>query len=691
MKRKSLLATGFLALGLIAASLFAAPPARAQDPTPTEPPPATPTSEPTAAPTSEPAGVPAFRIDNWSTDPRELRNGSEFKLTLSLTNTGSAAAANVAVTIGQGASFVGLDTGAFFGQVPAGETRTAELRAAVSSTITSGHHPIPLQITYSTVGGAPLAQAETLGVRVEGLPVQGQDVGQPAFDIVSWAVEPETLQRGQEFTLNLTFQNVGTWNGNSVIVDIGQGPNFVGLQGSDTLPTIQIGGTQTVSLRGAVVSTIVTGHYELPVTFQYHHEAQGGQRLAETETLGVFVQGLAPSTGPDTGRPQIVIADSEVEPGGGDGAINLRLTLHNVGNRLARGVVVNLGPSEIFSPAAGSSAVAVEGDIKVDEQVSVTLPLVLLQAPAGRLTQDFTVEYASYSGGSFQTTERVPIALTGEAARTPRLLVEAYEANPELITPGATVGLTLSVANVGDAAAEQVFVRLGELGPFAPVGSSNVRFLESIPAGRQVDVEYQLAVDGSAEDGLVAISVELAYEDALGVATTETVSISLRVTAVPHFSIGLFEPLPEFIAVGDTFDLPVEVINIGESRVNVSTVEVMSDELALRNASVYVGPLDGGTSGTLIAEAEARQAGTAEVTIVVNYLDNSQQPQSITETLTVEVEGSSAPEDEDGDSRPRGEGGGEEDDGELNFVQRVWRAILGFLGLGTRPIEENGA
>src|SRR5690606_9184610 len=221
--------------------------------------------------------------------------------------------------------------------------------------------------------------------------------------------------------------------------------------------------------------------------------------------------------------------------------INLRLTLHNVGNRLARGVVVNLGPSEIFSPAAGSSAVAVEGDIKVDEQVSVTLPLVLLQAPAGRLTQDFTVEYASYSGGSFQTTERVPIALTGEAARTPRLLVEAYEASPELITPGATVGLTLSVANVGDAAAEQVFVRLGELGPFAPVGSSNVRFLESIPAGRQVDVEYQLAVDGSAEDGLIAISVELAYEDALGVATTETVSISLRVTAVPHFSIGLFE------------------------------------------------------------------------------------------------------------------------------------------------------
>src|SRR5690606_351871 len=117
--------------------------------------------------------------------------------------------------------------------------------------------------------------------------------------------------------------------------------------------------------------------------------------------------------------------------GGGDGAINLRLTLHNVGNRLARGVVVNLGPSEIVSPAAGSSAVAVEGDIKVDEQVSVTLPLVLLRAPAGRLTQDFTVEYASYSGGSFQSTERVPIALTGEAARTPRLLVEAYEANPE--------------------------------------------------------------------------------------------------------------------------------------------------------------------------------------------------------------------------------------------------------------------
>ena len=628
---------------------------------------------------------PVFRLTGWSTDPDTLQRGQEFDLKVHFTNEGDEAALDVTVTIGQGGTFVGLDTGEFYGNIGAGDDRTAKLRAAVSNSVTTGHYTIPIQISYIPDGGTiALTEVMSVGVYVEGLAPAGQDEGEPAFDIVDWSVQPETLQRGQEFSLTLTFQNVGTWDGNSVIVDIGQGQSFVGLQASDSISTIQINAQQTVTLRGAVSNTITTGHYDLPVEFSYHHAALGGQRQSSTETIGVYVEGIAPSTGPDYGRPQIVIDQSEVRPSDTPGRINLTLTLHNTGNRWARAVVVNLGQSDIFSPAEGSSAISLDGDIKVDERREVVLPLVLLKSPEGRFTQDFTIEYASYSGGSYQTTERVPVSLSGEIAQAPRLLVENYQVEPTPITPGTTFDLKLTLANVGAGAAEQIFVRLNELGPLAPVDTSNVRFVDELAAGQRLDLDYQLAAEGSTSDSQVAIQVEMTYEDPFGVESTETVTISLRIQAIPHFYIDLFEPLPDPILVGDTFELPVEVINIGENRVNVSTVSVTSDQLLIhQDGEIYIGPLDGGTSGTLVPLVEALAPGTVDALVTVRYLDSFQQPQSITETLTFDV---AANPDETADGG--GEGSSETSPDKLTFGQRVWRSILGLLGLGTRPADE---
>ena len=626
---------------------------------------------------------PVFRLTGWSTDPGTLQRGQEFDLNIELTNAGDETALDVSITIGQGGTFVGLDTGEFYGKIPAGANRTARLRVAVSNTVTTGHYSIPVQISYVPDGGVTaLTQIENIGVFVEGLTPPGQDVGQPAFDIVGWSLQPETLQRGQEFTLTLTFQNIGTWDGNSVIVDIGQGQSFVGLQASDAIPTVQINAQQTVTLRGAVSNTITTGYYDLPVQFSYHHAAVGGDILSTIETLGVYVEGIAPSTGPDTGRPQIVIEESVAQPGDEAGQINLILTLHNTGNRWARAIVVNLGQSDIFSPAEGSSATSLDGDIKVDESRQVTLPLVLLRSPEGRFTQDFTVEYASYSGGSYQTTERVPISLSGEVAQAPRLLIESYQADPTPITPGDTFELNLTLANVGAGPAQQVFVRLNNLGPLAPVDSSNVRFVEELAASQRLDLAYELTADGSAGDSQVAIDVEMTYEDAFGVESTETVTISLRIQAIPHFYVDLFEPLPDPINVGDTFELPVEVINIGENRVNVSTVSVSSEALSIQEGQVYIGPLDGGTSGTLIPMVEALTPGTVKAVVTIQYLDSFQQPQAVTETLTFEVaanpETSGGPGTEENSPSPD----------RVTFGQRLWRGILGLLGLGTRPANE---
>jgi hypothetical protein len=125
--------------------------------------------------------------------------------------------------------------------------------------------------------------------------------------------------------------------------------------------------------------------------------------------------------------------------------------------------------------------------------------------------------------------------------------------------------------------------------------------------------------------------------------------------------------------VGVPLELPVEVTNIGRTLVNVSTLEMTSEQLEIQDGSLYLGPLDGGTSGSLEATGVAREGGTAEVQVAVHYLDDFEQPQVVTKTLTVEVEEPVVvPESTD-----------EEDEKEQGFWDKLLRVLRGLVGLGS--------
>jgi hypothetical protein len=638
---------------------------------------------------------PAFRIANWQFQPATLTRGGEFDLTVDINNAGGADAKSVIVSIGQDSNFVQLSSSPHFDEIDSDETETVTLRGAVSNTITTGYYSLPILVEYqvSTATGAE-RQTETLniGVYVEGI-APGSDT-QPEFTIGGWSTQPGELKRGEEFDLTVTFTNIGASEANDLIVEIGQGSNFISVTPSQMIGQIRPGETQTVTLHGAVSNTITTGHYSLPIQISYYQTATGaGERLSQDESIGVHVQGIAPSI-QDYGRPRLVIEGSELQPGDESGRLNLTLTLRNTGDRWATNVVVNLGESDYFGPADGSTAVALEGDVDIGETATVTVPLILLQSPGERVTQEFTLEYMSYSGGQYTSSQSVPMVLGEAATDTPRLLIANCTTTPDKITPGATFRLDIQLVNVGGGPALRVFVRLGAdataLDPLAPIGSSNVQYVEKVSGRGSIQLGYDMAVDGSADAGIAPIDVGLEYEDAYGVAHSETETISLQIIEAPYLQIGFSEPLPDPIQVGDTFDLPIEVINIGTTEINVSTIEVTSDTLRITDGTLYTGPLDGGTSATLVAQAEAVQAGTANIEVRVNYLDSFQQPQVVVETLTITVEAVAVEEFEGGEdlTRPREVTAA---GGELTFGQRVWRGILGFLGMGTRSAGPGGA
>ena len=497
--------------------------------------------------------------------------------------------------------------------------------------------------------------------------------GQPILTIRNYHVEPSRVVVGREFVVTIEVYNTGSRAGENTMVTFPGGTFIPVGETGHLLWQLHINHTAVVTQVMRVPSGLSSGSYNLQVNLSANDYE--GNHYEYPETIAVEVVGLG------HGRPQLVIEAARTEPavlGPGD-TFSLTLRLANRGDRTATSVLVGAASADLAVPAGGSNVVAAE-TVGINRTVTVTLPLVLGEVTqAGRLGLEVSLEYSDYSGGTYADQQSVGLEVSAALSDRPQLLVAAYRTTPESLSPGAVFTLTLEVSNVGGGEARRLILTLGGeggsgLAPFAPLHSGNVKFVPYLEAGDEVEVAQRLVVDGGADPGAYSLPVALAYDDARGTRHDDSQLISLLVRRRPHLQIGFYRPVGTVIA-GEPFALPVEVTNIGRTLVNVSTLEVASTQLEISEGSLYLGPLDGGTSGSLEAMAVAQEGGTSEVLVTVHYLDDFDQPQVVTETLTVEVE--EQPEAQPGAEQ---EAQGQEEEG---FWGKVLRFLRGLLGLGS--------
>jgi hypothetical protein len=494
--------------------------------------------------------------------------------------------------------------------------------------------------------------------------------GRPVLTIRNYSIEPSRVVAGREFVVTIEVYNTGSRAGENTMVTFPGGTFLPVGETGHLLWQLHINHTAVVTQVMHTPASLTSGSYNLQVNLSANDWE--GTHYEYPETIAVEVIGL------EGGRPQLVIEAAQTEPavlGPGD-AFSLTLRLVNRGSRTATQVVVGAASPDVAVPAGGSNVVAID-QIGMDQAVTVTLSLVLGEVTqAGRLGLEIALDCADYSGGSYTARQSVGLEVNTALADRPQLIIAGYRTVPDPLAPGDTFTLTLEVTNAGGGEAQRLVLTLGGeggsgLAPFAPLQSSNVKFVPSLAAGATLEVTQQLVVDGGADPKAYSLPVALAFDDARGTRRSDSQLISLLVRRRPHLQIGFYRPL-EVAIVGTPFVLPVEATNIGRTLVNVSTLEVTSTQLEIQDGSIYLGPLDGGTSGSLEATAVARQGGTAEVLVTVYYLDDFEQPQVVTKTLTVEVEkpAETAPATEAG---PQAEG----------FWGKVLRALRGLLGLGS--------
>jgi hypothetical protein len=648
-----------------------------ETPTPTEQ-----TEDVENASEADSTGNVAFHIDSWNTSPSTLTAGSEFDLQFTLANVDSTGASNVLVSVGSSSTFVNVGSAASIGNLGGGEQATITLRVAVNSGVTSGYYDIPIQIVYENdSSGERESDTQNIGVSVVGTTTdddEEEDLEYAAFVIEDWSAP--SLQSGSEFDLYAVIRNVGEGDAENVNVTVGDSSTFVNLGSIADLGDIGDDDSEDFTLRVGVTSGLTSGYYNIPLEISYTNEDAPDTRQSETQSIGVYVEGLPTDVGSSTFSVDSWNIQPETLYEGYQFALNLTLT--NIGEASADEVLVSIGSDSSFigtgsaqrlgSITSGASA-AVSLQVGVGSSVSEGYHTIPIEISFDNVTEQGTDRLSE------TRTVGIYIYGSGSSSNIDDFLLSNYEFSPQTLAPGMNFQLQFTFVNTGDYRVNDFFVRLGESTEIAPLGGSAVFYREEVEAGESVTVIYDLLVDGSAQTGIVSLPITIEYEDIYDTVKEQTETISLAIQEEAHIQVGLFDTVPDEILVGDEFEIPVEAINIGASSVNTNTIELTSDELALTDATEYIGPLDSGSSGTMIATATALQAGTATVTVLVHYLDEAQKEQTMVETLTFEVEETPA--------TPEPTQMLDQSTGPTTFWGSLWQAFLGFLGLRT---EQSG-
>jgi len=476
---------------------------------------------------------------------------------------------------------------------------------------------------------------------------------------------------GREFTVRLEIYNTGSRAGENTLVSFPGGTFLPVGDSGHLLGQLHINHTAVVTQVLRAAAGLASGSYNLQVNLSANDWE--GNHYEYPQTLAVEVVGVG------QGRPQLLIERASTSPAvirPGD-RFSLTLALMNNGDRAARNVLVGVATGELAVPASGSNVVPI-ASVGVNATEIVTLGLVLGEVTrSGRTNLDLTLEYTDWQGGAYSARQNVGLEVSTTLADRPQLLIEHYRAEPAALAPGDTFTLTLEVRNVGGGEARRLTLTLGgaggeKLAPFAALDSGNVRFVEAVAAGGAVRVTQLLALDGAAAPGVYSLPIALAYEDDRGTRHEDSQRISLLVRRRPRLQIGFYEDVG-IGEVGVPLRLPVEVTNIGRTLVNVSRVEITSEQLEIHDGALYVGPLDGGTSGSLEASAVGQVSGTAQVLVTVHYLDDFEQPQVVTAALNVEIH---APEAETPPATA-------EEAQTPSLWSRVGRFLKALLGLGS--------
>jgi hypothetical protein len=282
-----------------------------------------------------------------------------------------------------------------------------------------------------------------------------------------------------------------------------------------------------------------------------------------------------------------------------------------------------------------------------------------------------TVVYSDASGTSYSDAFTISLGVLnvytgGGATATPtasnhaQIVVTTYKTDVELLQPGTSFDLDLNVQNLGNSNASSVTMVFGggagsvssdsgtpqpggvsgssgELTNFAPLNSSNLVYLGDLAKGATKEVTQKLIVNTSTAPGVYTLKISFVYTNNKGLQIVDDQVITLLVYSLPQVEVDFYRDPGVITAQMDNV-LPIQVTNLGKKTSVLGNMKVTAKGATLTNNISLVGSLDPGGYYTLDVNYNPEEAGPQDITVIINYTDDFNQPREIDQTISVQVD-----------------------------------------------------
>jgi hypothetical protein len=365
-----------------------------------------------------------------------------------------------------------------------------------------------------------------------------------------------------------------------------------------------------------------------------------------------------------------------------------------------------------------TGGIAVLGNVAYDDEVGADQTFIVTGETWGKtiIVVDLTVTYYDDQGTSYSDKFTLSIPVSGggvssgvvyptatpTGVKSSQLVITQYSASIDPLQPGEQFALNLTVQNMGNVKAQRITMIVGggssgssgggtpqpggvsggsgDFANFAPVGASNVQSLGDMEAGASIQANQNLIVNVNTNPGAYPMRISFSYLDAKSEVVNDDQVITLLVYSLPNLDVSFYRP-PDPFSVGQPGALPIQVVNLGKRLAVLGNMKVSAKDGFVENGTSLIGSLDAGGYFTLDAMFTPEQSGTQSLDVLIEYVDDFNQARTIAKTIEIEVmEGFVEPTPDP----TLGEGmvgEGFPVQTEETALQKVWRFILGLLGL----------
>ena len=382
------------------------------------------------------------------------------------------------------------------------------------------------------------------------------------------------------------------------------------------------------------------------------------------------------------------------------GEFSIRSVFQNLGQEDAYNIVITYSSNDLTPIQNGG--VAIIGSMQVSEKVSKTMYFAVADdidySPA---TINVDVDYKNVKGNSYSQSFTISISIAGYGpyrtatpAGRPQIVVSGYESSVETLVPGSLFELDMNLQNRGLLRANNVDMTIGNSNDstndnFLPIGSSNIQVIGNVAVQQTVKVKQSFVVNSDLEPGVYPLNLTFTYSDDDGNDFTDNQIITLLVYLVPSIQINFYE-VPDSYNLGEQGTLPIQVVNLSSDDILLGDILVEVADAELSNYTTFVGTLESGGTFTMDTDITPNQSGEIPVTVTLKYQDNFKEAETITEILTITVEGQGfggpgqgsqqgTLSEQDGIQQP-GSMGNQEQSGDTvwNIILRFIRGMVGF-------------